>query len=143
MADQQVHVVGYDKSIQWTADSGGAAAEVHVTGWDWNDGGDLVEVTNTGHDGQQAFVATIKRVGVNVTMNFYKAKNLTAIDIKFGSKGTLTCSSGLTTDFEIHCIVEKVNWKQVVNGVLAVNVDVKSDALKADGTVVNSIQRAE
>ena len=138
----QTHIHGYDKSIQWLADSGGAATEVHVTGWDWNDAGDLVEVTNTGHAGHQAFVATITRTGCNITANFYSQANLTSIGIKFGAKGRLTCNSGMDTDFEIHCIVEKVNWKQVVNGVLSINFDAKSDALKADGTVVDPVQRA-
>ena len=142
MAKQQ-HIVGYDKKITWTADSGGGAQDVHVTGWDWDDGGDLAEVTNTGHAGQQAFVATISRVGVNITGNFYNEANLTAIDIQFGSKGTLVCTSGMTNNFSVHCIVEKVVWKSVVNGVLAINFNVKSDALKADGTVVDSIQRGQ
>lgn len=143
MAETHEHIVGYDKPITWTADSGGAAAAtIHITKGDLGDGGDLAEVTNTGHNAEQAFVATIKRTNFSATLNFYKAANLTSLGLVFGAKGTISWSFGLGTPASLHVIVEKVNWSNVVNGVLTVNCDFKSDALKADGTVTTSITRA-
>ncbi len=139
----QTHVHGYDKSITWSADSGaGSANTVEIVGGDLDDAVDAMEVTNTGTNGEQAFIAGVKRASGTIEITFYKEISPASISLTPGTKGTLTSQYGLTTPWTLHVIVERIAWKKVVNGVVTIRVDVKSDAIKADGTITSSITRA-
>lgn len=131
-------VAGYDKGVTWQPD-GGAAITICITGWTVDDTGDLVEVTNTCSRRWQAFLAAINRGGVNVTAFFDSAQVPSTANIKFGVKGTIGVSTGAATAWSIHCIIEKVNYKSTVNGVVEYNFDVKADSLKTDGTYTDAI----
>lgn len=127
---------GYDKGITWGQDGGAAPAPVNITGWDVDDGGDLVDISHTGTKGRQAFIAALGRGGVNITAFFDSGQVPSSIGIKFGTKGTLTVQNGSSNPWSVHVIIEKVHWSSRVNGAVGYNFDVKSDAIDSTGKVV-------
>ena len=135
----QTHIHGYDKGLTWASDSGGNTAGVEIVGSDMDDAVDAMEVTNTGTNGEQAFLAGIKRASMTIDITFYSEISPSTISLTPGTKGTITSSFG--PSHSLHVIVERIAWKKVVNGVVTIRVDVKSDAIKAYGTVTTSITR--
>ena len=133
---------GADKGVTWTPDSTGTPVTICITQWSVDDGGDIIDVTSTCHDGKQAFIAGIQRMNGSVT-GFIEATNLPSdIGLKFGAKGTLGVR--LTTGtpnrgFTIHVIIEKVTVNSAVNGAVNFQFSYKSDALNAAGATVTSI----
>ncbi|MBY0523427.1 MAG: hypothetical protein K2R98_08505 [Gemmataceae bacterium] len=137
-------VVGADKGIFWAPDAGAAAqgaqiqnaTAINVEGWDIDDNGDLVEVTNTGTRGQQAFLAAIQRTGITITAKFDAQAVLAGLGVRFGVKGTITVLTGTQAPWSVHVIVANVKYKSVVNGAVSYTFEVKSDAINAAGQVV-------
>jgi hypothetical protein len=142
MPDTQTHIHGYDKHITWKADTGASEGTVHILGADIDDAVDLNEVTNTGTQGEQAFLAGIKRASKTIDITLYKEISPATISLTPGTKGTIKSKWGLSSDWDLHVIVERIAWKKVVNGAITIRCDVKSDAIKADGTITTSITRA-
>lgn len=134
---------GVDKGVTWTKDAGAAAVAINITGYSEEDGGDTPEISHTGTNGQQAFLAALRRCPCQIDLNYDTGQTPKSIGLIFGAKGTFAFTTGTTggvaTSDSIHVIIEKVGKKSVVNGVVSMSVTAKSDAIKADGTVVNSI----
>ena len=112
---------GYDKYVTFSG------TRLNITQWDVDDGGDLVDITHTGHGGQQAFIPCIRRAGGNVTANFTSGQILPNL-IYFGAAGTITVLCGTTNPFTFKILVEKVTYRSAVNGVVSYTFSYKSDA---------------
>lgn len=135
-----MHQAGFDKPVKWLPDTGGNATTMNITGWDVTDGGDLVDITHTGCNGEQAFLAAIKRCPVSVSANFDTDQAPSALGIRFGRKGTITAylvAGGAA--WSLHVIIESVPYKSVVNGAVSYTFTAKSDSITASGAVVPSI----
>lgn len=136
---QQIYVPGFSAGVTWTPDGGGAVP-VAVTGWDVDDGGDLSDVSSTLTAGQQGLLACLQRGGGSVSLNFNAAQIPTSgLGIRFGSKGTFTFATGTTNPWICHVSIASVKHKSVVNGVVSLSIDVKTDALTASGSVVQAM----
>lgn len=138
-----MYQAGYDKGIVWQPD-GGNPVPINVTGWTDEDGADTPEVTHTGTNAQQAFIAAIKRCPCTFTANLDGGQSPKSIGITGGAKGTLaytTITQGVAqpSSDSLHVIIEKVSKVSTVNGVVNFTVTAKSDAINASGQVVNSI----
>ena len=129
---------GFDKPVNWTPDSGGNATALNILGWDAEDSADTPEVTHTGTNGEQAFLAGIKRSSCTISLNYNSSASPKSIGITAGAKGTFSFSTG-GTPHSLHVIIEKVPYKSTVNGVVTLTIQAKSDALKADGTITSSV----
>ena len=128
---------GFDKGCTFTPDDGGKGTTLRVTAWNVEDGADAPEVTHTGTNGQQAFVAGITRAAFSISANYDSAETPFTIGIRGGKKGTFTFSTG-GPELSMHVIIEKVPYQNAVAGVVSFTAQGKSDALKGDA-VVNSV----
>jgi hypothetical protein len=142
VAGPQLFQVGFDKGVQWTADMGGVTAAINVTGWGYKDGGDILEVTHSGTAGFPAFLAGIQRVPCNIAGKLDAGYTLRSIGLRFGAKGILAFTEGtfgLSSPIVayVHVIVEDVPYQSSVNGVVEFTATFRSDALMANGTLVN------
>ena len=114
---------GYDKFVTF------AGTRLNITQWDLEDGGDLVEITHSGHGGEQAFIPCVSRRNGTVTANFTSSQVInTNPGIKFGATGTVTVVCGSTNPANLKIIVEKVSYRSTVNGVVTYTFSYKSDA---------------
>ena len=119
---------GWDKYVTF------AGTRLNITQWEIDDGGDLVDITHTGHQGFQAWIPCIARVNGSVTANFTTAQVIWGSPgIRFGATGTITKQFGTSNPFTIAVIVEKVTSRSVVNGVVSYTFSYKSDAESGGG----------
>lgn len=128
-------VAGYDKGVTFTLD-GGSLVTLKVTGWNQEDGGDILETTHTGSSGSDAYIAGISRCPGNVTANVDAAAlpNAASPGITFGAKGTITCNVGSSSPWSVHVVIEKVHWSSTVAGLVSFNFDYKSDSTSGSRT---------
>ncbi|HYE21317.1 MAG TPA: hypothetical protein VEA69_22920 [Tepidisphaeraceae bacterium] len=106
--------LGFDKGVTVNGFGG-----VCIVDWQFTDAVDLIDVTCTGHNGQQALLAGIKRGSCNFTLNY--DSNL-GLFIEAGQLLVISFYTGgpvITKQFRI----ERVNWRSAVGGVVTVNVD--------------------
>lgn len=130
---------GYDKHVKWNPDHGGGETTVNITGWSEDDGTDALEVTHTGTNGHQAFIAGLGRCSCQIDLNYDTAATPESIGLRSGAKGTFTFKTGSDTEDSIHVIIEKVGKKSAVNGVVSVSITAKSDAIDDAGEVVDPV----
>ena len=114
---------GWDKYVTFNG------TRLNITQWEVDEGGDLVDITHTGHNGEQAWIPCIQRTSGSVTANFTTSQVIGASPgIYFGATGTITAQVGSSNPFNIKIIVEKVTYRSAVNGVVSYTFTYKSDA---------------
>lgn len=129
------YVPGKALVTTWTP-SGGSSYTIPVLDDNGDDGGDVLDATNTTHAGEQAVMAGIHRVTKNVKFLLDTAAPLfTATrNIKFGAKGTLSTEFSSGNAESLPCMISRVGRSRACNGLVTIDVTVVSDAITGSMT---------
>jgi len=127
---------GYNLGAAWRLDGAGADTTLAIRGYDAEAKCDMLETTNSGSGGIEAYYAGIFRDSGKVEFLVdIAAYPWGTIGIQAGAKGTLRLGMGGTTGELKHVIIESVTKKSTVNGMLegefAYRLDSTSDAQAA------------
>ena len=121
--------LGYNKSAFWEPKEGGEV-EVSVYVWESEDTGDTHDVTGSKANGNQVLVAGVRRRRASVQFYFDINMAPAAMGLKFGARGAIRLQTLSAEDLEeekIKVRVERVLTRSVVNGMLTVACDLRSD----------------
>lgn len=95
-----------------------------ITGWSDEDMTDLLDVTHSGTEGEQALIAGVHRPSGSMTLNFNSDSALTAMGVRSGTRVTVIVATG-GAPISRQVRVEKVGTKSQVNGVVSVEISYK------------------
>jgi hypothetical protein len=129
-------IPGYDKAASVLKDGQVVATTLNITSWTWEERVKELITTHSGTVGVEAMIAGILSGEGTIEANlqsdaiFHTGTNA----VRAGMKGAIGLAAGLSSPFAIHCMVTRVNWKSVVDGLVSYNFNVKLDATSGSYT---------
>lgn len=132
---------GFNKGVTWTADNAPSVGW-NVTGHDWEEAIDALDVTHTGTGGIQALLAGILRGDGNVKANFDNAVVPSTFFMRAGFNGVMAFFVGGVTPFFVPSMIVKVHYQTVVEGKVEWSAMVRLNALAGLNTLPGGYTRA-
>ena len=112
------YIPGYAALATWNGTA------VGVSGWDFDDGGDLVDVSDTtsSSNGIQTLIACLQRGSAKLTLWYNTTQTPAGLGLQFGAKGTLAIpATGDSASFR----VAKVGKTMQIATAVGVQVELK------------------
>lgn len=121
---------GFSANASFTP-TGGATTALNITSWSWSENVNSLEVTHTGTGGLSAFIAGVLTGDFSFDANFDTAANpfASSPSLKAGKKGVITLNTNTTAPWSIGVMIEKVDHKAAVNGLIQFTVSGKLDVI--------------
>lgn len=111
---------GYDKGATFSVDGGGGAVTLNITSHSWGEEVQKLVTTHSGTGGKACCIAGVLDGDGQIEANIDPTAlpNATSPGIVAGAKGVIALDVGSSSDWSIHVMITRVNWRSVVNGLV-------------------------
>jgi hypothetical protein len=124
---------GFAANAKWQPNGTGGLISLNITGWNWTESVNALDVTHTGTGGQSAFIAGVLTGDFSFDANLDPLVNppySAATALRAGQKGIIQfVTNSATTPWSVPIIIEKADHKSAVNGLIQYTVSGKLDQI--------------